>query len=125
MEIGTYTTDTVMIVGSCKFHLVQLDIKTLHDVTFFVARNDGSVLLSCTTTLALGLMQPRARLDYLSLRASLITSLVDHPRKTRCHIAVHSSTTDSAVPLQKNVVPKLEASKLVTSKEQILSKYSD
>ena len=53
MEIGTYTKDTVKIVGSCKFYLVHLDTKKLQKVTFFVARNDGSVLLSCTTTLPL------------------------------------------------------------------------
>ena len=40
MEIGTYTTDTVKIVGSCKFYLVYLDSKKLQEVTFFVARND-------------------------------------------------------------------------------------
>ena len=51
MEIGTYTTDTVKIVGSCKFYLVHLRTKMLQEVTCFVARNDGSVLLSCTTTL--------------------------------------------------------------------------
>ena len=47
MEIGTYATDTVKIVGSCKFYLVHPDTEKLQEVTFFVARNDGSVLLSC------------------------------------------------------------------------------
>ena len=98
MKIGTYTKDAVKIVGSCKFYLVHPDTKQLQEVTFFVAKNDGSVLLSCTTTLALGLIQPRTRLDYLPPRASLITSTVDHPQKTRCQVAVHSSTTDSAIP---------------------------
>ena len=92
----------------------------LQEVTFLVARNDGSVLLSCTTTLALGLIQPRTRLDYLPPRASLITRSVDHPKKTKCQVAVHSSRTDSTVPLWKNVFPKL-----VTSKEQILHNYPD
>ena len=101
------------------------DTKKLQEVTFFVARNDGSVLLSCTTTLVLGLIQPRTRLDYLPPRARLITSSVDHQQKTRCQVAVHSSTTDSTVPLWKNVVPKQEVPKLVTSKEQILSYYPD
>ena len=82
IEIGTYTTDTVKIVGSCKFCLVHLDTKKLHEVTFFVARKDGSVLLSCTTTLELGCIQPRTRLDYSPPIASLITSSVDHPKKT-------------------------------------------
>ena len=66
LETGTYTTDTVKIVGSCNFYLVHPDSKKLLGVTFFVAINDGSVLLSSKTTLALGLIQPRSRLDYLS-----------------------------------------------------------
>ena len=93
-------------------------------MTFFVAKNDGSVLLSCTTTLVLGLIQPRTSLDNLPPRASLITSSVDHPQKTRCQVAVHSSTTDSTVLPQK-VVPKQEVPKLVTSKEQVLKYYPD
>ena len=56
MEIGSYTTDTVKIVGSCKFYLVHPDTKKVQEVTFFVAKNDGSVLLSCTNTLELGLI---------------------------------------------------------------------
>ena len=82
LEIGTYTTDTVKIVDSCMFYLVHPDTKKLMDVTFFVAVNDGSMLLSCKTTLMLGLIQPRSRLDYLPPRASLITSSADHPKKT-------------------------------------------
>ena len=58
LKIGTYTTDAVKIVGSCKFYLVHPDTKKLQEVTFLVAKNDGSVLLSCTTTLVLGLIQP-------------------------------------------------------------------
>ena len=58
------------------------------------------------------------RLDYLLPRASLITSSVDHPKKTKCQVAVHSSRKDYAVSLQQNVVPKL-----ITSKEQILCNY--
>ena len=36
LEIGTYTTDTVKIVGSCMFYLVHLDTKKLMDVTFLL-----------------------------------------------------------------------------------------
>ena len=53
------------------------------DVTFFVAVNDGSVLLTCKTTLMLVLIQPRSRMDYLPPRASLITSSADHPKKCK------------------------------------------
>ena len=62
-ETGTYTTKTVKILGSCLFYLVHPDTRKLQEVTFYVAQNDGSVLLSCTTTLVLGLIQPHTRLD--------------------------------------------------------------
>ena len=91
LEIGTYTRDTVKIAGSCVFYLVNPDTKKLHEVTIFVAVNDGSVLLLCTTTLALGLIQQCTRLNYLPPRASLITSSVDYPKKTKSRMSVYSS----------------------------------
>ena len=83
LQVETYTTDSVKIVGSCKFHLVHLDTKKLLETTFHVAMNGGSVLLSCKTTLVLGLIQTRSRLDYLPPRANLITSSADHPKKMK------------------------------------------
>ena len=53
MQISTYTADTVRIIGSCIFDIVHLDMRKLVPVTFYVANNDGNVLLSCKTTLAL------------------------------------------------------------------------
>ena len=88
LEIGTYTTETVKIVGSCLFYLVHLDTKKLQEVTFYVAKNDGSVLLSCTTILVLGLIQPHTRFDYLPPRGSFITSSLDHPKRTK-KVTVH------------------------------------
>ena len=66
MQIGTYTADTVKTVGFCTFYVVHPDSKKLILVTFYVATNDGSVLLSCKTTHSLHLIQPRSVLDYLS-----------------------------------------------------------
>ena len=71
------------MVGSCRFYLVHSDSKKILDATFFIAINDGSMLLSCKTILVLGLIQPRTRLDYLPPRASLITSSVDHAKKAK------------------------------------------
>ena len=129
LEIGTYTADTVKIVGSCTFYLVHLDTKKLMEVTFYVATNDGSVLLSCKTTLMLGLIQPRTRLDYLPPRASLITSSADHPKKTKATLHVQkqevsAQTTMQAVAAQTPKARK-EAPKLITSKDQILGEYPD
>ena len=36
LENGTYTTDTLKIVGSCVFYLVHPDTKKLHEVTFLL-----------------------------------------------------------------------------------------
>ena len=83
LQIATYTNNTVKIVDTFKLYLVHLDTKKLTETTFYVATNDGSVLLSCKSTLTLGLIQPRSRLDYLQPRASLITSAQDHPKRTK------------------------------------------
>ena len=92
LQIGTYTNDRVKIVGTCKLYLVHLDTKKLLETIFCVANNDGCMLLSCNSTLALDLIQPRSRLDYLPPRASLITSIQDHSKKIKeAQQAVHRS----------------------------------
>ena len=93
------------------FYLVHPDTKHLLDVTFYVASNNGSILLSYATTLALGLIQPRNRLDYLPLRASLITSSADLPKKNKSTISVHVSRKESEESNHKGM-----ATKLITSK---------
>ena len=64
MQISMYTADTVKIIGSCIFDVVHLDTKKLVPVTFYIANNDDSIF-SCKTTLALQLIEPQLRLDYL------------------------------------------------------------
>ena len=79
ISLGVYTDHQVNILGKCKFYMLHPDTKKPHAVTFYVAGNEGSVLLPCTTLLALDLIQTRPRLDYLPPRAKLITSAADHP----------------------------------------------
>ena len=98
LQVETFMTDTVNIIGSCTFHLVHPDTNRLLETTFYIAMNDKSMLLSYKTTLLLGLIQPKSRLDYLPPRASLITSSADHPRKTRAVLHVQKQ----AVFTQKN-----------------------
>ena len=83
LETGTYTTDTVKLARLCTFYLMHSDTKCLQELTFYVASNNGSVLLSCATMLALGLIQPHTRLDYLPPRGSFITSSADHPMRKK------------------------------------------
>ena len=129
LQVGMYTTDRVKIVGSCTFYLVHPDTKKLIEVTFYVAMNDWSVLLSCKSTLLLGLIQPRPRLDYLPPRASLITSSADHPKKTKevSHTTkqeVSTQTTKQEVAVQTPPA-KRQVPKLITSTEMILHEYPD
>ena len=58
MEIETYTNDVVKIIGMCHFYLVHPENKQLKKVMFFVAKENGSILLSCRTTMELGLIRP-------------------------------------------------------------------
>ena len=111
LQIDTYTNDTVKIVGTCMLYIVHPDTKKL------IETNDGSVLLSCKSTLVLDLIQPRSRLDYLSPRASLITSTQDHPKKTKqvqAPTQVHSSKQLST---QSN--PKAETSMPLNAQDSL------
>ena len=122
LKICTYTTHIVKLVESCVFYLVHPDTKCLQEVTFYVANNNGSVLLSCATALDLGLIQSHTKLDFLPSRASLITSSADY-LKNKFQGSVHVSRKEyevSPVSNHKGMVPKP-----ITSKEQILAAYSD
>ena len=80
------------------------------------------MLLSCKTTLMLGLIQPRTRLDYLPPRASLITSSADHPKKTKSTLCVQKQEVSAQTSTQEVAaqMPKCKyaVTKLVTSKDQ-------
>ena len=137
LQIDTYTNDTVKIVGTYKLYLVHPDTKKLVETIFYEATNDGSVLLSCKSTFALDLIQPRSRLDYLPPRGSLITSTQDHPKKTKqvqVPVQVHSSqklSTQSQIKVETSTTPNVQEPqqapimkqhkpcKIITSKDQI------
>ena len=129
LQVGMYTTDSVKIVGSCKFYLVHPHTKKLLETIFYVAMNDGSVLLSCKTTLQLGLIQPRARLDYLPPRASLITSSADHPKKMKEVLHVWKKQVATQKNMQEKPIQALavreKGPKLITRKEMIMQEYPD
>ena len=67
LKIGTYTTDTIKIIGTMTIYLLHPDSKKLVETTFYIASNEGSVLLSCNTSLTLGFIHSRTKLYYLPL----------------------------------------------------------
>ena len=102
ISLGVYTDHQVDILGKCNFFMVHPDMKKPHAVTFYVASNEGSVLLSCTTLLALELIQTRPQLDYLPPRAKLITSAADHPAQTKKTAHQAKATTEEFELMHKN-----------------------
>ena len=102
ISLGVYTDHQVDILGKCNFFMIHPDTKKPHAVTFYVASNEGSVLLSCTTLLALELIQTRPRLDYLPPRAKLITSAADHPARTKKTAHQAKATTEESTLMHKN-----------------------
>ena len=127
LKIGTYMTDTIRIIGTIIIYLIHPDSKKPTEMTFHVASNKVSMLLSCNTSLTLGLIQSRPRLDYLPPRASLITSNEDHPRKTKAQVQVQkheviTKTNDQHHNIQGDIS---KPPTLITNQEQILQEYPD
>ena len=95
---------------------------------------DTKHLLSCRMTMALGLLKPHACLNYLPLRASLLTSTCDHPNTTKpqkpnmhcmkqrqsMRTLPHNADARSA---QTNMMP--EDNRVITTKEQILRRFPE
>ena len=54
-----------------------------------MASNEGSILISCTTSLALGLIKPHVSLDNSSPRTNVISSSADQPRNDKSQFNVH------------------------------------
>ena len=136
MEIETYTTEVVKIIGMCHFYLVHPESKQLSKVMFFVAKENGSILLSCRTTMELGLIKPHVHLDYLPPKARLLTSTCDQPSKTKFYkpvihctketsnvIVVPQKDNTSNPPSKHNITK--EDNQLVTRQEHIMAQFPD
>ena len=118
ISIGVYTDHQVNIFGKCKFFMLNPDTRKLHAVTFYVASNEGIMLLSCTTLLALNLIKTRPCLDYLPLRAKLTTSVADHPDIIR-------KTAHQAKATVKQKEPQPKQMTIVKKKADIKKHYAD
>ena len=59
LKIGTYTADSIKIIGMMVIYLIHPDSKQPTKTTFHIASSKGSVLLSCNASLQLGLIHHR------------------------------------------------------------------
>ena len=77
LELGTCTKKKVKILGSCNLYILHPDTRCITEATSFVASNEGSIITSCATSLALGLIKPDDRLDHLPPEGNVISSSAD------------------------------------------------
>ena len=105
MEIETYTTEVAKIIGMCYFCLVHPNSKQLMKVMFLLQKKNGSILLSCRTTIELGLIKPCTCLHYLPPKARLLTSTCNQPSKTKIYKPNIHYTKGKEKPT-KTVTPK-------------------
>ena len=85
LQLGTYTNKKVKIIGSCKLYIIHPDTRYMEEIPFFVASNEGSFLISCTTSLELGLIKPHKKLDHPPPEGNrnVICSSADKDKETR------------------------------------------
>ena len=75
-----YTRHSVDLISKCTFFMLSKDTKQPVKV-FYIAKDEGSVLLSYETVFLLQLLDMKPRLEYLPPRVTLISSAVDYPKK--------------------------------------------
>ena len=107
LEIGTYTTDKIKVTGSCTLLAVHPDTQCLKEVTFNITSHEGSVVLSCVTTLELSLIQPSSSLNLVPSSASLISNKADYPRKNELWKNIKVSKPSMNVCSSEKQSPKL------------------
>ena len=106
--IRIYTTDKIKIVGSCSLFVVHPDTSKLKQVTFYVTSHEGSVVLSCETSLKLNLIHPYSNLDKIPDCANLIYSNADHPMKRKPKKSSQEKYVNQCVLKNKSLTSKLE-----------------
>ena len=99
-------------------------------VDFYIAKEEGSVLLSWETVFQLQRLDVKSRLEYLPPRAMLISSAVDYPKKE-----IHAQSTSPQQPNSSSILhtskPKIlqedtpKKVRIMKTKDQIQEQYTE
>ena len=108
--ISMYTTEKINVLGSCDLLAVHPDTKCFKEKkTFQVVNHEGSVIVSCVTSLILGLTQLHSVFnESVPDCGRLLYSDADHPNKCKYQNSKSSSSVSSnasAIVIQSTVVP--------------------
>ena len=87
-----------------------------------MACNEGRVLISRTTSLALGLIKPHASLDHLPPGSNIISSSADQPISEKSQLNFHMLETKSKT--SKVIISAKKISDVCSNQEQSLNKCS-
>ena len=80
--MNTYTKERIPVIGSCELFILHQDEKGFHKVKFQVVSVEGSVIISCATSINLYLIQIPDQLDTkIPDCARLVYSSADAPYK--------------------------------------------
>ena len=90
IDLTMYTRHSVNLIGKCTFFMLSKGTKQPVKVDFYIAKEEGSVLLSCETVFQLQLLDVKPQLEYLPPRVTLISSAVDYPKKE-----IHAQSTST------------------------------
>ena len=115
IDLTVYTRHSVDLIGKCTFYMLSKATKQPIKVDFYIAKEEGSVLLSWETVFQLQLLLPP--------RATLISSTADHPKRE-----VHAQSTTAILSASYSTVSQENTPrrvKIVKSKEQIQEQYPE
>ena len=114
--ISTYTAEKLQVLGSCDLFIVHPETRCLKEVTFQVVNHEGSVIVSCSTSLELGLIHLHSVFnDSVTDCGRLLYSEADHPNKCKYqNIKSSSSVSDnaSAIEVKSTIVPHVMATEV-------------
>ena len=116
--ISTYTAEKIQVLGSCDLLVVHPETRCLKEVTFQVVNHEGRVIVSCVTSLELGLTKLHSvSNDSIPDCWRLPYNEADHPGKYQYqNIESSSSVSNNASPIevQYTIVPDIIEQKLIS-----------
>ena len=130
IDLTVYTTHSVDLIGKCTFYMLSKGMKQPVKVDFYIAKEEGSVLLSQETVFQLQLLNVKPQLEYLPPRATLISIAADYPKRE-----IHAQSTSpqqpnsaAILPTSKSKLPQEDTPKkirIMNTKEQIQEQYPE
>ena len=114
--MSSYTAEKIQVLGSCDLFVVQPETRCLKEVTFQVVNHEGSVIVSCATSLELGLILLHSVFsDSVPDCGRLPYSQASHQNKYQYQTMESSSIVSnnaSPIEVQYTVVPDVTATEV-------------